>query len=249
MPFGLSARKPGACPRRPGNSSDSSKPKATAQKTELLWAKVFGGEQGRQKRKKGTVATEAEIVEIVAEADAAGSSGSGTASSSRGPPPPGAGVGWDEPDLEWEDCVALRAGAADEMQAVIRMEATDILEGDESAKDAAEQPSGSKGSKGQPKKPLQAPRRLLGICGFDLAPVRGQGSKCYFCQSLIPKQSVRFDYQFSESGKMSRYIHPACCTMIPAANRENSLSFLRKHVDSEVAGEQIQAAINVLSCM
>ena len=158
----------------------------------------------------------------------------------------------DEPvstGLETE--VPLRSQAQTELQAaqkVMRLPLeTDMqqeaLEELQSAQAATSRPASEASSK--PRRAV----RLLGLCGFDVAPQRGSGSKCMLCGSAIPKGSVRFDYQFSESGKMSRYIHAECCSLIPAKARQNSLHFLRENVGSDVAGAQIRSAIAVLEDM
>ena len=256
MPFGLLARKPVGRQPRPGSKAGKQKQQqqeqhAPAQKCDLLWASAFGPRQKRQRKNQEAAAA--------ASADSSGeeptekaSSSSCAASASRpsgGGSRKSGGREADDPDLQ----EAMRPEARLELLAA-EQELSVPLEV-EMQQEAREQDM--EAASAAPRSPrLQAPQarparlvRVIGICGFDVAPSRGQGSKCYFCNMPIAKGSVRFDYQFSESGKMSRYIHPECCSMIPAKGRLNSLTFLRGHTDSSVAGNQAKNAISVLECM
>ena len=163
-------------------------------------------------------------------------SASGSAASSSAAPAP-------REEL-WDLDAALSNEAEAELEQAEQILAIPVLQDEEQEEATAGQ---ARAAESRPAPPRI--KRLIGLRGFDVAPNRGSGSKCYLCQAQISKMSVRFDYQFSESGKMSRYIHPECCSLIPEKGRANSLNFLRQHADSDVAGEQIQSAITVPSSM
>ena len=268
LPFGLLARKPAGRQPRPSSKADKQKQQqqhAPAQKCELLWASAFGPRQKRQRKgqegQEAAEPAEPDAADVLMVAGTGGdsseedptrmaSSSSCAPSSSR---PEGRGSRKREsrepgdPDLQ----EAMRPEARLELLAAEQVLSVPLdLELQEEAREQ-EMEAASAASRAPPA-PAARPARLvrvIGICGFDVAPSRGQGSKCYFCNMAIAKGSVRFDYQFSESGKMSRYIHPECCSMIPEKGRLNSVTFLRGHTDSTVAGNQVKTAISVLECM
>ncbi len=114
------------------------------------------------------------------------------------------------------------AKASEELAlAEVEMEAQEIIQ----AAERAEQES-----QPQPVAPSRPafPARVLsiGVIGYEKAPMKGRGSFCYFCEGFIPKGSWRFEYRFSASGKIPRWIHPSCTLQIPLNGRGNSTQFL-----------------------
>ena len=217
-------------------------------KVELLWAKVFGVDKNDKKVQKLQRAQE----EAAAESGV-GSTFEPARSSWEVDPRAGDGFNRDQdhdhegpvrPALEEE--VLLRPQAEAEFRAAEQQLLSPMEPVEEEVAEAP--PAAAQVAVSAPKA-RQPPRRQIGLCGLDRAPQRGQGSKCYLCQASIPKQSIRFDYQFSESGKMSRYIHPGCCALIPARAIQNSLKFLREHRDSDIAQDEVRGAITVLQSM
>ena len=243
MPFDLSAR--GKQPRKQPDVKGPAKKSGQGQnqRSDLLWATAFGpvGRRPRtQKPKKeefGDAADAADAGDIAEEFEP-----EATAAASAEPSSSSTSASTE---------VAMRHSAQVEFQAVEQALAVPLhvdLQQEEQEAAAEPAPPPSAPDAGRAQTPSR-PQRLIGICGFDVAPARGSGSKCYLCSSSIAKGSLRFDYQFSVSGKMSRYIHPECCPMISEKGRENSLKFLRMHEASDIAGEQVRRAIQVLSSM
>ena len=257
LPFGLSLRLKStnraakAAGDRGGAGDDvaGSKrlPAGSTQKKDLLWASAFGhGAKKKNKHARGGGEAASAAHARVPAAAAAESSGLVDAESS-------GDVQLVEP-LGAE--VAMRRQADVELAVVTRaMSGPDVEEEEEEQQRPIDgRPLPRPASSEPPEAPAPAPaaarvKRLIGLCGFDVAPQRGQGSKCFFCSAPIAKGTLRFDYQFSESGKMARYIHPGCVAQIPAKGRENSLNFLRMHLQSDVAGQQVRDAEAILRSM
>ena len=218
-------------PKKNQKSHNNGDAAATLQKADLLWSKVFGATTKQKSSEQPARSME-------------------PASSSWEPQSGGVAAGSSSADLEpAEHGVALRPTACAEFAELEKVAAAMILDPLQEVEEVDNQQEVQRQVPAAAASRAGRPLRLIGVCGFDVAPMRGQGSKCYFCQAAIPKNTVRFDYQFSATGKISRYIHPECCTSIPEQGRENSLEFLRRHVNSDIASEQVQGAIRVLSSM
>lgn len=103
-------------------------------------------------------------------------------------------------------------------------------------------------SSSKQKPPVDRTRNKLavGLIGCGRAPERGKGSICYFCGSGILKGQVRFEYRFSSSGKIPRYIHPECCVQIPADARQVSIDFLTSFCASHQEQRGIQSHADLL---
>ncbi len=89
----------------------------------------------------------------------------------------------------------------------------------------------------------------VGVRGVEIAP--SGHSKCYLCNEMIPKGSIRFEYYFNESS-ISRRIHTACASRIldePLVAKSNSISWLQgKLAEPNVQWqEQLAGALSALS--
>ena len=164
-------------------------------------------------------------------------------------PPNTRKVGSHGSEDEVEEDAALTRSGEYEASLIQDMEKQHLKEDLSGEENAASSSMAAPAAPEPPNPPVLRILRLIGICGHNVAPHRGQGSKCYFCGSAIDKGSVRFDYQFSESGKISRYIHPSCVTLIPEKGRKNSWEYLGKIEGDEIVGEAARTARSVLAAM
>lgn len=143
------------------------------------------------------------------------------------------------------DAVAVDGPAASEFVEAARLEELQAQE--DAANEEAASSNAAPKQRAAPK--AKGFRRLIGICGYNVAPLRGQGSKCYFCSSAIQKETFRFEYQFSASGKIARYMHPTCVAQIPPQGLQNSINFLEGLQASDDVMQHAQDAKRVLAAM
>lgn len=121
--------------------------------------------------------------------------------------------------------------------AEVEMEAHEIIQAAERAEQESQPASQPVAPAPAPAVALPARSLPIGVIGYEKAPMKGRGSFCYFCNSFITKGSWRFEYRFSASGKIPRWIHPSCTLHIPVNGRDNSIKFLEGLLASAGSGD------------